>query len=168
MRTDLNNRKESNPTSAGLAHHGNGQQHPPYASKEASRTLNERLEAHLGDALANLGDRAVLNASPLSRTVFIEKLASTRYSNKIMARGLALRQVITDCIARLRAELGNEPTLSRCCTYLELRSQGVKCRQIGKELNVSREHASRMVRRQALHLLAEAFLAATRNGNQPG
>ncbi|MBN2098191.1 MAG: hypothetical protein JW753_01195 [Dehalococcoidia bacterium] len=116
--------------------------------------------------MAGLGDRALLNANPLSRTMHIENLASTRYANKIMPRGLALREVILNCIESLGEELGTEPTLSRCCRYLELRSQGVSCRQIGKELKLSREHVSRMVRKQALHLLAEAFLATTRNRNQ--
>jgi hypothetical protein len=133
--------------------------------KDPYQTTGERLAAHLGDALASLGDRAVLNASPLSRIAYIQDLASEKYADKIMARGLALRHVILDCISRLRGELSSEPGLSRCCRYLELRSQGVNCRQIGKELNLSREQASRVVRKQALQLLTEAFLAVTRNGS---
>ncbi len=152
---------------AGRRRRADGRQRGPSLAKEATPTTGERLTAHLGAALVNLGDRTVLNANPLSRTEYVQRLASQKYADKIMPRGLALRHVIQDCISRLSGELGAEPSLSRCCQYLELRSQGVNCQQIGRDLSVSREHASRVVRKQALQLLAEAFLAMTRNGRQP-
>jgi hypothetical protein len=167
MSADFIDKASSGRTAANGSHSIKGRQRAQSVPKETSQSTSERLAAHLGDALANLGDRAVLNGSPLSRVAYIQDLALEKYADKLMARGLALRHVILDCIARLRGELGSEPGLSRCCRYLELRSQGVKCRQISKELNVSREHASRVVRKQALQLLTEAFLTVTRNGNQP-
>lgn len=160
MSTNLSKGTESSPTPAGLEQHGKGQ-HPPYTSREASPTANERLEAHLGDALANLGNRAVLNTSPLSRTQYVQRLASEKNSDKLMPRGLALRQVITECVARICAELGDEPGLAKPCRYLDLRAKGLKCTEVAAQLGLAREHVSRTIRPRALGLLLEEFLSVT-------
>jgi hypothetical protein len=87
-----------------------GRQRAQSIPKEPSQTTGERLAAHLGDALASLGDRAVLNTNPLSRTEYVQRLASEKYADKIMARGLALRHVIVDCIEKLCGAEGETRT----------------------------------------------------------
>jgi hypothetical protein len=136
-------------------------QRPQSVPKEPSQTTNERLAAHLGDALASLGDRAVLNTNPLSRTEYVQRLASEKYADKLMPRGLALRQVITECVARICAELGDEPGLAKPCRYLDLRAKGLKCTEVAAQLGLAREHVSRTIRPRALGLLLEEFLSVT-------
>ena len=137
-------------------------QRPQSVPKEPSQTTNERLAAHLGDALADLGDRAVLNTNPLGRTEYVQRLASEKYADKLMPRGLALRQVITECVSKICAEVGDEPGSVRACRYLSLRATGLKCRDISAKLGLAREHVSRTVRKRALELLTEEFLSVTR------
>ncbi len=121
-----------------------------------------RLMVKLARALGDLGDRAALNRNPLARAAYVEKLANERYLDKIMPRGLALRNVITECVSKICAEVGDEPGSVRACRYLSLRATGLKCRDISAKLGLAREHVSRTVRKRALELLAEEFLSVTR------
>ena len=122
----------------------------------------------MGEALRNLPDRAALNRSPLARLSYVERLASERYGGRLMARGLALREVLGACVDRVLSDLGNEKALHRERDYLELLRDGLSCREASKRLGLSREHVSRTYRKRALQLLTEVFLAVTRNGNLTG
>ena len=121
-----------------------------------------RLMVKLARALGDLGDRAALNRNPLAHFAYVEKLANERYRDKIMPRGLALRDAINGCVSKICAEVGNEPGLAKACRYLALRASGLKCRDISSKLGLTREHVSRTVRRRALELLVEEFLSVTR------
>lgn len=136
-------------------------QRPQSVHVETSQSTSERLAAHLGDALASLGDRAVLNGNPLSRTDYVQRLASEKYADRIMARGLALRHVISECVARICTELADEPVLAKPCRYLDLRAKGFKCTEAAAEIGLTREHVSRTIRPKALGLLLEEFLSVT-------
>jgi AraC-like DNA-binding protein len=73
--------------------------------------------------------------------------------------GLALHNVLIECVDKVCQEVGNEPGLSRACNYLLLISRGLKCREISKQLGLSREHVSRLYRKKAIELVTEEFLS---------
>ena len=127
--------------------------------------LPEGMVARLDDALKNLGDRSALNRNPLAHSAYLERLANEKYRDKIMPRGLALREVIAECVNKISAEVGSEPGLQKACRYLDLRAKGVKCCDISSELGLAREHVSRTVRKRALELLLEEFLSMTRKND---
>ena len=119
----------------------------------------------LGHALRNLDDRSVLNRSPLARLAYVERLAKERYGDHVLPRGLALRELLIECVDRLANDLHNEPALSPACQYLVLQKEGLNCQRISQKLGLSREHVSRVYRPKALELLAEQFLCVIRNGS---
>lgn len=137
---------------------GDGHNH----TRSDSSAQSERMIARLDDALRNLGDRSALNRSALAHSAYLERLANEKYRDKIMPRGLALREVIAECVNKISAEVGSEPGLEKACRYLDLRAKGVKCCDISSELGLAREHVSRTVRKRALELLSEEFLSMTR------
>ena len=101
-------------------------------------------------ALRHLGDRSVLNRSPLARLSYIESLSTARYNGHPLPRGLALHDILISCAERVSNELSNEPALAKACAYLRLLSTGVSRPQISKELGLSREHVRRVYRRKAI------------------
>jgi DNA-binding NarL/FixJ family response regulator len=131
-------------------------------SKRASATFHE-WEQRVDHALRNLGDRSVLNRSPLARLAYIEKLASEQYNGHLLPRGLALHDILLACVEKISTELGNEPGLARACSYLDLLTKGLSCQQISRQLGLSREHVSRVYRRKAIELVTEEFLFTIRN-----
>lgn len=126
--------------------------------RATSNSWGERVE----NALRNIGDRSLLNRDTLARSSYIEHLAAEKYQGRLLPRGLALHDVLLDCVERVSAELSEEPGLARACAYLRLAVQGVTCREISHQLGLSREHVSRTVHKKALEILAEEFLAVTR------
>ena len=79
---------------------GNGrssrtQPHEP--SRKGLTSLEDRQRC-VAYALKKLGDRSVLNRSPLTRMTYIERLAVERYSGHLLPRGLALRDTLIECI----------------------------------------------------------------------
>ena len=136
--------------------------------KESStKETNDQWVIRVGYALRNLDDRSVLNRSPLARLTYVDRLARERYSNHILPRGLALREVLVECVGRVVNELSKEPGLSRACRYLALLKQGLSCRQISSELGLSREHVSRVYRLKALELVTTEFLSTVKS-TSPG
>ena len=125
----------------------------------------EQWIGRLGKALEHLNDRSLLNANPLARLLYIERLAAEEYGGQILPRGLALRRVILDCVDQVCTQLANESGLAKPCEYLRLRAAGHTCGDISVRLGLSREHVSRAIRPKALQLLARAFIALTRNEN---
>ena len=103
--------------------------------------------AKLDDALKDLGDRSALSRSPLARLGHVQGVAADKYSDRIMPRGLALRQVITECVARICAELGDEPGLAKPCRYLDLRAKGLKCTEVAAQLGRSLEATAALIHR---------------------
>jgi hypothetical protein len=132
--------------------------------KESStKETNDQWVIRVGYALRNLDDRSVLNRSPLARLTYVDRLVRERYSNHILPRGLALREVLVECVGRVVNELSKEPGLSRACRYLNLLKQGLSCRQISSELGLSREHVSRVYRLKALELVTTEFLSTVKS-----
>lgn len=125
-----------------------------------------RCTANLSRALGSLADRGMLSANPLTRLEYVQRLAADKYRDRIMPRGLALRDIVSGCVDRIVAEVANEPRLDRAAKYLVLRSRGLSGQRIAAELRLSREHVARTVRRQALQLLLEQFLLMTRGGQR--
>jgi len=127
-----------------------------------------KLIGRLDYALRDLGDRSALNKSPLARMSCVEKLANEAYRGQLLPKGLAVRSLVAGSVERVCSELGNEPGLVKPCRYLRLRADGHACRDISRQLGLSREHVSRVIRTKALQLLAQAFMALTQNEAQHG
>lgn len=122
-------------------------------------------QQRVGEALRNLPDRSALSRSPLARLPCVERVASERYKGRLMARGLALREVLTDCVARVVADVADEPALHREREYLVSLGDGLSCKEASRRLGLSREHVSRVYSRRALRLLTDEFLYQTRRSN---
>ena len=140
---------------------GRGSQNQELAKKRPC-SLNE-WQQRVAYALRHFGDRTMLNRSPMARLAYIERLAAGQYSGRLLPRGLALHDTLSACVGKILTELRNDPALARACTYLELILQGKTCKEISKELGLSREHVSRVYRRKALELLIGEFLHMVRN-----
>ena len=121
---------------------------------------------NVSSALRNLDDRILLNRNPLARLKYVRNLANTKYKDKYHPSGLALRETLISCIDHVAKDMGNEPGLSRPCQYLLLARKGLNCTQISKEFSLSREHVSRVYRKQALELLADSLRSFIRNKPQ--
>ena len=113
-------------------------------------------------ALKNLGDRSILNRSPLAGLAYVDKLAEDKYEGHILPRGLALHEILIECITKISTELSNEPNLARACNYLDLLVKGLSCQEISKQLGLSREHVSRVYRKKAVELATEEFLSVVK------
>jgi len=124
---------------------------------EPSRDFDMWL-SRVSYALRKLDDVSVLARSPLSRLSQVEKVARDRYDGRVLRRGFALRELLIACVEKVTSDLGGEPALSRDCQYLVLLKEGLSCRQISRQLGLSREHVSRVYRRRALELVTEEFL----------
>ena len=114
-------------------------------------------------ALRNLGDRSILNRSPLAKLQYVERLAGEKYKGCLLPRGLALHDLLISCINKISTEVGLEPGLARACKYLELLVEGLSCREISMKLGLSREHVSRVYRKKAIELVTEEFLSTVKN-----
>jgi len=138
---------------------------------ERDRATFNSWEQRVGDALRNIGDRSLLNQDPLARSSYIERLAAEKYRGRLLPRGLALHDVLLACVEKVFSEVSNEPGLARACTYLQLSVEGLTCREIGRRLNLSREHVSRVYRRKAIELVTEELVFritnASVNSNRP-
>ena len=131
---------------------------------EGDATSLDGCQQRVEHALRHLGDRSVLNRSPLARLSYIESLSTERYNGHLLPRGLALHDILITCVERVSNELSNEPGLTKACTYLKLVTNGATCREISKQLGLSREHISRVYRRKAIELVTEEFLSIVNNG----
>ena len=128
-----------------------------------SWTLGE-WDRRIDHALRNLGDRSVLNASQLARLTYVRRLAEDEYRGHILPKGLALHDLLTNCIRKICTELEDEPGLTRACRYLELLVQGISRKEISRQLGLSREHVSRTYRKKAVKIVTEEFMSIIRNG----
>ena len=143
-----------------LARGGTENQQSPKRDSTALGEWQQRVD----DALRNLGDRSVLNRSPLAKLIYIGKLAEDKYKGHILPRGLALHDVLLDCTLRICKELSAEPGLSRTCSYLHLCIKGLSRKEISEQMGLSREHVSRVYRKKAVELVTEEILSVVKNG----
>ena len=121
-------------------------------------------EKRVAQAIMRLGDRSLLNRSPLAKLTYIERLAEDKYKGHILPRGIALHDVLLNCAQRISKELSAEPGLARTCNYLDLYIKGLSCKEISEQLGLSREHVSRVYRKKAVELVTEEFLSTIKNG----
>jgi len=131
---------------------------------EGDATSLDVWQQRVEHALRHLGDRSLLNRSPLARLSYIESLSAERYSGHLLPRGLALHDMLITCVERVSNELSNEPGLAKACIYLKLVTNGATCREISKQLGLSREHISRVYRKKAIELVTEEFLSMVNKG----
>ena len=124
----------------------------------------ELWQQRVEHALRNLGDRSVLNRSPLARLAYIKRLAAEQYVGHLLPHGIALHDVLLASVKKISTELADEPGLTRACNYLQLLVQGISCQEISEQLGLSREHVSRVYRKKAIELVTEEFLSIVKNG----
>jgi hypothetical protein len=117
----------------------------------------------VGYALRNINDRYTLNKSPLAKIAYVKELAKQQYNGHLLPNGLALRNILSGCVEKILDDLCNEPALQRECKYLELTRNSLSCNQISIEMGLSREHVSRVYRKNAMEILASQFLSTIRN-----
>ena len=134
------------------------------AALDKGPTSLDVWQKRVDQALRNLGDRSVLNRSPLAKLTYVERLAAEQYKGHLLPRGLALHDLFISCIKKISAEVSSEPGLTRACNYLELLVKGLSCTEISKQLGLSREHVSRVYRKKAVELVTEEFLSTIKNG----
>ena len=125
-------------------------------------TLNAKWEAGLGYILHKLDDIMALQRSNFTKVSGVRRFAEENYPGRSMPEGRALRDIVIQCVTIVLADLGAEAGCSHACRYLELAIKGVSCREISRDLKLSREHVSRTYRRQALQLLARQFVLTVR------
>jgi hypothetical protein len=126
-------------------------------------TSNASMHDEIGLALKSLLDRTALNRSPLARLAFVEKAAKEQYSSRVLPRGLALRVILESCIDEVVNDLSGEPALKNQCDYLRMIKNGITCKEISRQLGLSREHVSRVCRRKAIELVTEELLIRINN-----
>lgn len=143
-----------------LARGGTENQQSPKRDSTALGEWQQRVD----DALRNLGDRSVLNRSPLARLAYIKRLAAEQYAGHLLPHGFALHDVLLASVNKISTELADEPGLTRACKYLQLLVQGLSCQEISSQLGLSREHVSRIYRKKAIELMTEGFLSTVKNG----
>lgn len=139
---------------------GGGRDRDSVRELEARRLLTKSV----GEAMRYIEDVSLLNRSPLARSGAVEKLVREKYARHITPRGFALRELLLRSVDRVTNEAGGEPSLEKECCYLKLAASGVKCSQISKELQLSREHVSRVYRKKALDLLVDELLLLLKEG----
>ena len=135
-------------------------------SRRRNSTSLDLWQQRVSYAVRHLADRDILSDSPLARLRGIQRLAKEHYSNQVLPRGLALREVMTVCVEKIAKDLAGEAPLAKARTYLILTKDGMSCKQIGRELGLSREHISRVIRPKAFQLLAEEFLNVIRSNRR--
>ena len=124
----------------------------------------EVWQARVWHALRHLDDRSILNQSPLARLAHIQRLADKEFRGNILVRGLALREVLVDCIDRIIEQGNSERGLHNTCEFLRLAKEGMSLKAISKTLGVSREHVTRFYKKKAVELLTRIFLSTIRDG----
>jgi hypothetical protein len=128
----------------------------------AARNVDNTLETKLDFALKNMHDLSALNRSPLARISAVEQIALEKYRDRILPRGLALREILYICVKKIITDTAGEATLERERRYLAMSVRGMSCKAISQELRLSREHVSRYYRKSVLALLADEFRSLTR------
>ena len=83
------------------------------ASKKGRPSTLGVWEQRVDHALSNLGDRSVLNVSQLARLTYVARLAEVDYRGRILPHGLALHDLLFDCVRKICTELKDEPGLTR-------------------------------------------------------
>ena len=130
--------------------------------RDKDKAALDMWQRRVDHALKNLGDRSILNRSPLAGLAYVDKLAEDKYEGHILPRGLALHEILIECITKISTELSNEPNLVRACNYLDLLVRGLSCQEISKQIGLSREHVSRVYRKKAIELVTEELLSVVK------
>lgn len=140
--------------------HGNGGKTNRRANSSERPTQVEvgSWEARVAYAAKRLHDPIALNASPLTRLRGVERYADSHYKKRICAKGFALRDLLRSSIDSVVEETADEKGLLRVHQFLTLFRQGVTVIEISRQLGLSREHVSRVYKKEALHLVTVKFL----------
>jgi hypothetical protein len=88
----------------------------------------------------------------------ILKRAISEFKGNALARGLALKHTLIDCVDRIILEMSGEPGLAKTCQFLKLIKEGHSVTAISKSLSLSREHVTRIYKRKAIELVTQEFL----------
>lgn len=119
-----------------------------------------RLEWHTRTRfiLRHLDDPITLQGSPVSRLVGIEKLAKDKYSDSIVPRGRALHELTMSCLHEIESELDGHAGVAKLKAFVALTRQGIRVTDASRTLGITREYASRALKRNLVELLAEKLI----------
>ncbi len=117
----------------------------------------EGLALRIDHALRHIDDRIELNRNPLVRLPAIQDRAQSRYANCVHPRAIALRDVVLRAVDEIIADLQDEPSLRRLRELLHLYASGSSVKDASAQLGLSREHCSRVLKKQATQVVAEKF-----------
>jgi len=108
--------------------------------------------------LRHLDDPIELQRSPLSRTTVIEELAKAKYPNGIVARGRALHDFLVESLQEIESELDGHSGVARLKAFMVMTREGKGVTQASRAIGVTREYASRRLKRTTVELLAEKLV----------
>lgn len=117
----------------------------------------EELALRIDHALRHIDDRVELNRNPLVRLPVIQDLAHARYANCVHPCAVALRHIVRRAVDETLADLQEEPGLGRLRQFLHLYASGSSVKNASAELGLSREHCSRVLKKQVVLFVAEKF-----------
>jgi hypothetical protein len=115
------------------------------------------LAVRIDHALRHIDDRIELNRNPLVRLPVIQDLARARYSNCVHPCAVALRHIVRLAVDETLADLQGEPSLRRLLQFLHLYASGSSVKSASEQLGLSREHCSRVLKKQVVLFVAEKF-----------
>jgi hypothetical protein len=124
----------------------------------------EELALRIDHALRHIDDRIELNRNPLVRLPFIQDLAHARYSDCVHPCAVALRHVVRRAVDETLADLQEEERgMRRLRQFLHLYASGSSVKAASKQLGLSREHCSRVLKKQVVLFVAEKFSRLVRS-----
>ena len=109
-------------------------------------------------SLRYLGDPITLQWSPLCSLAAIDKLATAKYPNVVVARGRALNDLDIECLHEIESELDGHPSVAKFKSFIVLTKQGRGVTESSISIGVIGEHASRTFKRDLVELLAQKLL----------
>jgi len=127
------------------------------AAKRGPLSFDDLL-VRIDHGLRYLDDRIELNRNPLTRLSRVETLAQARYASCVHPEAVALHEMLDVSVRLVLSEIEGEARLWKVREFLSLYRGGSTIKQAGKQLGMSREYCSRVIKKRAVELVAEKFI----------
>jgi hypothetical protein len=122
----------------------------------------QELALRIDHALRHLDDRIELNRNSLTRLPLVQDLAQARYQCCVHPCAVALREIIRRTVDETLTDLQDEMGLQKVRQFLQLYASGSSVKAASSHLGLSREHCSRVLKKQAVRIVAEKFAQLVR------
>ena len=97
----------------------------------------------------------MLQRSPIASLKMVENRATESYSNKLVARGRALRDLVDEWLSDVETSAEGSTSLNTFAKFVVLTRQGMGTSEASRELGLSASHVSREYKRLLVSLLTE-------------